>query len=150
MKKIKLSGRHGGHSIVDDEDFNEVSKYSWYYNAGYAMAKSREYKNVLMHRIILNTPKGMETDHINGDGLDNRRCNLRICTTAQNQWNRIKRKDNNSGFKGVSLKKATNKFIARITVNKKRMYIGTFVTAKEASIAYNIHAKKYHAEFVRK
>jgi len=92
MKKIKLS--QGKVTLVDDEDFDLLSKYRWHYHTGcrceYARRstwKDGKVGTIYMHQMIINTPPGLETDHINGNKLDNRRENLRICTTRENQHN---------------------------------------------------------------
>lgn len=102
-KKIKLT--QGKHAIVDDEDFERLSQYKWYYHhEGYAVRNSKENMRrrlISMHRIINNTPDGKVTDHINGDKLDNRKSNLRSCTHAENARNSKLRSDSSSGMKGV-------------------------------------------------
>ncbi|MCK9370911.1 HNH endonuclease [Candidatus Dojkabacteria bacterium] len=97
MKQIslgQLSGK-GKFVIVDNEDFEYLNQFKWYIKFSgqneYAIRHKR-YDETLMHRLIINTPKGMETDHINHNGLDNRRVNLRIVTTSQNQRN-LRKKD---------------------------------------------------------
>ncbi|HCC05019.1 TPA: Fis family transcriptional regulator [Patescibacteria group bacterium] len=110
---------------------------------------TREQKRTSMHLQIMNTPKGMQTDHINGHGLDNRRCNLRICTTKENQWNTKKQCNNTSGFKGVSLDKSAKKekWRAFINVSGKSINLGYHNTAEEAYKAYCEACVKYHGEF---
>jgi len=86
-----------------------------------------------MHRFILkNIPKGLEVDHINHNGLDNRRCNIRIVTSAQNKWNSRFA----SSFKGARFHKDTKKWEASIRHNGKRIYLGSYKTIKEANSAY--------------
>lgn len=98
MKKIKLT--QGKYALVDDDDFEELNKYKWcYIGCGYAVrsvGKRLHQKTVYMHRVIMNTPKGYETDHINHDRLDNRKCNLKVCTPCENQRNQPK--PNKHGF----------------------------------------------------
>lgn len=92
MKYIPLSGLAGKglRAIVDDEDYAELSKRKWYLDrGGYAIAGARE-KQAVMHRVVAKTPRGMITDHINHDKLDNRKSNLRICDRATNNQNRAK------------------------------------------------------------
>jgi len=88
-------------------------------------------------------------DHKNGNGLDNRKFNLRICTRSQNQQNKKKPISNTSGFKGVAWSKAANKWCAYIAVNKERIHLGLFVDPKEAARAYDTAARKFFGEFAR-
>ena len=88
-----------------------------------------------------------EVDHRNGNKLDNRKSNLRICSRSENQMNRGKQKNNTSGFKGVSQIKMNQKWVAYIKVNYKRIYIGCFLKKVDAARAYNMAALKYHGEF---
>jgi hypothetical protein len=101
-----------------------------------------------MHRFITNAPPGTEVDHKNHDTLDNRDCNLRVCTKAQNQWNAKPRKDNVTGYKGVAWHKATQKWVAHIKANGIKHHLGLFKTIREAVIAWNEAALKYHGEYV--
>lgn len=150
MKTIQLT--QGMVAIVDDEDFHLVVRYKWHYAEGYARTDLKgsdgKYRSVSMHRMILNTPKGMETDHINGDRLDNRRENIRVCTKAQNLRNVAKRTNNSSGMKGV-YKSRNEKWVAQIRLNGKSYYLGIFSEKVEAAMAYNEAAKKFHGEFAR-
>jgi hypothetical protein len=98
--------------------------------------------------LILNTPDGMETDHINHDGLDNRRVNLRSCTQAENQHNQQPRKKAKSSvFKGVCYSKNGDKWQSYITVNRKIINIGYFLSEIKAALAYDEAARKYYGEF---
>jgi hypothetical protein len=94
-------------------------------------------------------PKGKEVDHINGDSLDNRRKNLRICTHSENCQNRKKRLDNTSGFKGVYWSKRSNKWVANIQIKSKRIYLGGFISKIKAAEAYQKANIKYHGKFSR-
>jgi len=96
----------------------------------------------------MDTPKGMDTDHINGNGLDNRRSNLRVCTRAQNALNTGAYSNNKSGFKGVSLDyKYKVKWRADIQVNGKQIFLGYFDTKELAYQAYVEACTKHHKEF---
>jgi hypothetical protein len=105
---------------------------------------------IYMHRLLANTPDGMITDHINGDKLDNRRDNLRPCTKSQNAMNTGIRKDNRSGYKGVhhNNPKANSKlWKSEIKYNGKRIFLGYFDDAHEASKVYQSACAKYHGHF---
>ena len=88
-------------------------------------------------------------DHINGDKTDNRLCNLREATNTQNCGNMRLRRDNVSGFKGVSYRKRGGRYMARIVIDRKTIYLGTFLTAQEAHAAYLMAAKEHFKEFAR-
>lgn len=100
-----------------------------------------------MHKIILQTKKGFDIDHINGNKLDNRRCNLRQASRTQNILNRPMQTNNKTGFKGVHYDRSRCKFKADIGINGKSKFIGRFNTAIEAAKAYNEMAKKHYGEF---
>jgi len=105
----------------------------------------------LLHRIIMSPPDNLQIDHINKNTLDNRRCNLRVCTNSENQMNRGKTRSNTSGYKGVNLekKKQRKKYRARITANKTTHYLGNFEKPADAGKAYKEAAKVHHGEYVR-
>lgn len=152
MKIIKL--RTGENVLVDDYDFEWLSQWKWYCNAnGYAYRRSEaggKRKNVMMHRLILNVPKGYETDHINRNKLDNQRANLRIATRSQNRANSRTRKRVNK-YKGAYKTKINGNdyYQAQLTHNKKTIHIGYFKTAIEAARAYDKKAKEIFGEFAR-
>ena len=100
-----------------------------------------------MHRFILGFPTA-HVDHVNGDGLDNRRSNLRLCTHAQNVCG-VRQVTNKTGLVGVSLAKTTGKFLAYIHKDRKSRYLGTFPTAQLAAQAYNAAALQLFGEFAR-
>jgi hypothetical protein len=144
MKQIELHG--GQFAIVDDKDFNELNKYKWYVSHGYVTRKDNG-KAIFMHRVIMNTPEGMHTDHINHNKLDNRRENLRIVTNQQNQQNRKKEYISSSKYKGVSWDKNLELWRANIKVDGKNIIIGRYTSEEAAGLAYNIYAIKYFGEF---
>ena len=149
-KSIPLT--QGKFAIIDDDDYERISKHKWTFaNAGYAYRKSPRPnpKALLMHRVVIRAKTGQEVDHINGDRLDNRKENLRFCTSSQNKANMKLRKDNTSGYKGVSLDKRDNVFQAYINVSGKRFSLGRHETAIEAAKVYNEAAKKYFGEYSR-
>jgi hypothetical protein len=147
MKTIELT--QGQVAIVDDEDYEVLNRYNWYArnskNTHYAVRVIWGEGTVYMHRFILTPSAEQQVDHINGNGLDNRRENLRICTRSQNQHNRKKGQRNSSGFKGVS--KKGNKWQANIGRDRKQIYLGIFDTPDAAHEAYVKAAKDIHGEF---
>lgn len=153
-KKIKLT--QGKVALVDDEDFGRVSCNRWYANwAGksfYAvrgMTTGNKRTALLLHRFILNPPRTMEVDHINGDGLDCRKANMRICTHAENMRNSTVQSNNKCGFKGVYFDASKGCWVAEISHNRKRIRLGRFKTSHEAALAYDVKAKELHGKFAR-
>lgn len=141
MKIIKLS--RNKEALVDDDDYERLNQLTWNCNSkGYAVRQS------YLHNEIIKAPKGLVVDHINGNPLDNRKCNLRIATKSQNKINSKKYTGNRtSKYKGVHYNKRDNIWLARIGINRKRIYLGSFKTEKEAALAYNEAALIYHKEF---
>lgn len=151
MKTIPLSKNK--HAIVDDEDFEWLSKLKWHSTTD---SKSRTAytlnKKVRMHKEIairhgLVSDRGQLLDHIDGNGLNNQKSNLRLATISQNQANKTKYKNNTSGYKGVDLIK--NRWRACIQINKKQTYLGLFKTPTEAAAAYNNKAIELYGEYAR-
>lgn len=149
---IKLT--QGYEAIIDDEYANQ-SLHKWYaakFKQSCVYAVRHDPKNhdrlIKLHREIIGAKVGEITDHVNGDTLDNRRSNLRVCTVKDNSRNRGLQKNNRSGFKGI-YRTVNGNYRAQIHVNKKRIVLGHFKTAVAASRAYNIAAKKYFGEFAR-
>ena len=154
-KYIKLT--QGKVAIVDDEDFELISQYKWYpmdhHNNFYARAnvyKNKKRTQIKMHRLIMNVinPK-VQIDHIDRDGLNNQKSNLRICTNSQNHMNEKKRKNCSSRFKGVSWHKRCKKWMAKIKTEDKQKHLGYFNNEKDAAKAYDAAAKKYFGKFAR-
>jgi hypothetical protein len=145
MREIPLT--KGYVAIVDDEDYERVmAAGKWHYSSGYAV---RDHSRMRMHRFIMGLVfgDGKNVDHINGNGLDNRRCNLRICTMSQNQGNRGVNKNNATRYKGVSFDHINNKYMARITIHGRTVHLGRFVYAIDAACAYDRAAREYFGEF---
>lgn len=149
---IEISG--GAEVKLDSVDVDLVSGFKWsaQKNRGTQYAQSTVNhesgrRNIMMHRLIMSAPKGMQVDHINGDGLDNRRSNLRLVTNSQNSYNRGVAKNNVSGFKGVGFHKKSGKWQARIAVDRKRKHIGLYDTPEQAAEAYEAESKKLHGVY---
>ena len=102
-----------------------------------------------MHRVIAGTPDGMETDHRDGDTLNNLPDNLRNCTNIQNQCNRGKQANNKSGFKGVTWYKRSKIWRVQIKVYGKVIHLGYYLIPEQAARAYDKAAKKYFGEFAK-
>ena len=150
MKEIPLTC--GKVALVDDEDYEWLIKYVWSYTSnGYVVDGGRfaHGKGTLMHRAIMKPGKMQVIDHINGNPLDNRKCNLRICIQKQNAQNRVGVKRNTSGHKGVFWKQDHKKWCACININSKRKYLGYFNNSLDAAIAYDQAALKYFGEYAR-
>lgn len=152
MKEIKLN--KGFIALVDDDDFDELSKFTWFVEAqGYAVTKVWKgvcaWEKLKMHRFVMKRCKGdgIQVDHINGLKLDNRKSNLRNCTNTENCRNRSATKKNSTGLKGVSFRSSNKKWVAQICVNYKRIYLGQFETPQDAHEAYKKAAIKMHGEF---
>lgn len=156
MKSIPLT--QGKFCLVSDDDYEELSKYKWYYKTW----KGREYaervinlggkfKNTPMHRIIVGAKPGEEVDHRDGNGLNNCRENLRVCTHLENIRNQKKRINNTSGYKGVIFEKQqTHKpWRARIKIRGKDIHLGLFARKEDAAKAYDKAALKFFGEFAR-
>ncbi len=143
-------------TLLDNADFDLLCKDNWFAFQGnnnilYVRRNNNtgnKINNVLLlHRIIMNAPAHLFVDHINGDGLDNQRDNLRLCTKAQNNRHRDKGINNTSGYKGVGFKKERGRYYAQIVCDYKHTFLGYFDTAKEAAKAYNDAALELHGEF---
>lgn len=155
MKKISLT--QGKFAIVDNNDFEWLSEWNWYFHKGYAYRskwiggtrKKPKVTTFTMSREILQPGKNEQVDHINGNPLDNRRKNLRICLPANNAINRKLNSNNKSGHKGVNWSDKNKKWEAQIQFHKKKMWLGYFITKEEAALAYNQAAIKYFGEFAR-
>ena len=131
-----------------------VEQYTWWVHKGkttlYARANTIGKSKVYLHRLLMGvSDPTIIADHINGNGLDNRRCNLRLCTTAENSRNQCVRKNNTSTAKGVSWYKHSGKWRAYIVINYKQKHLGYFDTVAQAEQAYIDAAQKYFGEFTR-
>lgn len=135
--------------MVDDEDFDWLNQYYWHVDKEKTVASHMGItgKRFLIHRLIMNAPDDMEVDHIDGNRLNNQKSNLRLATSSQNKINRGPRKDNKSGYKGVSWHKQQNKWTARIKANGKYQYLGLYKNIEKAVEAYNQAALKFQGSY---
>ncbi|MCJ7777106.1 MAG: HNH endonuclease [Sedimentisphaerales bacterium] len=144
-------------AILDPQDYYSFGNFKWslggngkkFYATRGVKNENGEIKIVRLHRQIIEAPDGLLVDHRNGNGLDNRRTNLRIATQSQNMQNRQKRKNSTSRFIGVWLVKDKDLWESRITYQGKRIWLGRFKSETDAARAYDNAARKYHGEFAR-
>jgi hypothetical protein len=137
-------------AIVDAEDYEELSKHKWHTNKSHKSeyaARKPGRKHISMHRLLLNAPPGLLVDHRDGNGLNNRKSNLRLCTHQENTYNQRPRRGGTSRFKGVYWHKTEKKYTARIRKNGKRYSLGYFHDEIEAAVAYGIKAMEFFGEF---
>lgn len=148
IKVIELT--KGGYALVDEDDYEYLNQYKWRREDNHQQQyAARTYINergvkstIRMHQVV----SGYDmTDHINGDGLDNRKDNLRPCDYNQNVWNRSKPSNNTTGYKGVS--RRGNRYVSGITHSGKSIYLGSFGTPIEAAKAYDTAARIYFGEY---
>jgi hypothetical protein len=152
MKEIPLT--QGKVALVDDDDFAYLSQFKWYaqknFNTFYAQrhvrVNGRQY-HISMHRVVACTSVGMHTDHIDGNGLNNTKANLRSCTNRENHYNTARPITATLPYKGIS--RANSKWRASLQVDRKLVYIGVFPTMEEAARAYDRRAKELWGEYAR-
>jgi hypothetical protein len=152
----------GNSVLIDEEDYKKIKNKKWsvntvskgncekkYLRTGIYNSKNKNTDHISLHRFIMGVKNGEYVDHINGNTFDNRKCNLRICTNAENAANSKKNIKNTSGYKGVSWDKSKNKWSAFITFNYKHIFIGRYENKKIAYINYCLAAIKYFGKFAR-
>jgi len=131
-------------ALVDKEDFEKLNKHKWYamfdrfnwYAVRCEIKINDKRKQIRMHREIMKPDKNMEIDHIDRDGLNNQKKNLRICNHRQNSLNRKIRKDNTSGLRNINWNKRQRKWVVRIIKNGKRINVGVFNSKEKAYEVY--------------
>lgn len=153
MERISLT--QNKFALVDDEDYDFLMQYNWYLH----ISDGKEYaarsikipkrKIIYMHRFIITVSDKSYVDHIDGDGLNNKRSNLREVSNAQNQMNTKSRNGTTSQYKGVSWNKKCGSWVAFIRIKKIHTYIGKFQIEEDAAKAYNHRAQKEFGEFAR-
>ena len=150
---VEIPLTQGKTALIDKVDVSLVAPHKWFackYQCTY-YAKRNVWTNgrgttVFMHRTILDAKKGENTDHINGDGLDNRRSNIRVCTSAENARNKHSRRGK-SKYKGVSWFKRDKKWVTHIKANGKSINLGYSFNEIDAAKTYDKAAIKYFGEF---
>jgi hypothetical protein len=155
MKEIKLT--QGKVAIVDDDDYERLSQFKWHARKRektyYAMRSlpigNGKYLRVRMHRDILNVSEDTQIDHIDRNGLNNQKSNLRPCDHAENQWNTDAPITNTSGVKGVSWDKTNRKWLVQLHCRNKKIHLGRHPDKEEAVKIYDNAAKEHFGEFAR-
>ncbi len=150
MKQIKLS--QGKFALVDDGDYSFLSQWKWCAKEGnntfYAVRTDCITGRIIrMHRVLLDVPNGIYADHVDMNGLNNQRLNIRLCTKSQNNCNRGTQSNNTSGYKGVNWHKKSKLFQVNIAYKNKQIYLGCYKSKHEAAKAYNKKALELHGEF---
>lgn len=164
VREIQLGGHKktaknlGFIAVVDDDDYERISKYKW----SLSIRKTRMYamrsegprgnnKKYYMHREIINIEEGMDVDHINGNGLDNRKENLRVVSRQDNLRNMRNIRGGSSKYKGVYLysERLRKPWMAMIRINKRGKYLGYYKTEEEAALAYNKAAIEHFGEMAK-
>jgi hypothetical protein len=148
---IEIPLTQGKVALIDDEDFERVSQFKWHAlkrPAGKFYAEGKvNGRKIRLHRFLMDAPTDMEVDHIDNDGLNCQRYNMRLATHAENGKNRSMGRDNTSGFKGVHFARRYGKYQVRIVADGIRYHIGYFDNPVEAARAYDAAARKLHGDF---
>lgn len=141
----------GEKSTVDYKEYKNISSFKWcctlHGGKKYATRNSKGNRTIYLHRQIMDFPVGLVVDHINGDTLDNRRTNLRICTQKENIRNSKMFNTNTSGYRGVTFRKDRGKWASQIMINDKHISLGMYLDKKKAAKAYNTKSKELFGEF---
>jgi hypothetical protein len=158
LAESQIALGNGRVAIISAEDAPFVQGISWCwcptdregrgYVSGWPLAQGAT-RRVYLHRLIAKAGSGDVVDHVNGNTLDNRRQNLRLCSPSQNQANRLAGRNNTSGAKGVHWVEQGRCWRAQITINRKKHSLGRFSTVEEASAAYARAAEKAFGEFAK-
>jgi hypothetical protein len=140
----------GKFAIVDAEDYDWLVQYKWHcrkFNNNFYAFRQEHNKTISMHRVIINAPKEMLVDHIDCNGLNNRKSNLRLCTYAQNACNRRPKPNSSSKYKGISFHRRDKKWEAQINHNGKSKYLGRYDIEIDAALTYDRKAEQLFGQF---
>jgi hypothetical protein len=153
---IRIDLTQGQFTIVDREIYDRITAMRWFaarardafyaHHTGYDAGQNI---TVRMHRVVAFAPPGIFVDHINGDTLDNRAANLRLCTAGENSRNSIKKRPAKSRYKGVSISNTGNRWVTNIHHDGKLHFVGSFIFEIDAAAAYDREARKHFGEFAR-
>lgn len=149
---IEVPLTRGQIAVIDDADAELVRSHTWHAVCPKGHWYAAATDGTLMHRLLLDAPPGMAVDHRDGDGLHNRRHNLRLCAPVENNRNARRRRDNRSGYKGVSRyrgHRVRGAWVAGIRVNGRRIHLGYRDTPEEAALLYDAAARRYFGAFAR-
>lgn len=152
VKLFRFSKKFGVYKItVDDADVGVLLSGAWILlrNRSSRVLYARRPSGPLMHRLIAGASPDEFVDHVDGNGLNNCRANLRVATKQENSRNRAASASNPSGFKGVTWNKQDRRFRAKTMLGGRYYYLGSFTTAEAAARAYDTFAKEHHGEFAR-
>lgn len=159
MKRVEIALTQGLYAIVFERDYKSLSQFNWYAQKshdGHTFYAMRSVKNprppprqkaIIMHRVILNAPEGVQVDHIDHNGLNNCRDNIRLATSWQNKGNTKLTRANTSGYIGVTWHKRDRRWQAMIKINGKSEYLGGFDDIIEAAEAHDEAALEELGEF---
>ena len=156
---IEIELTQGKVALIDDEDWSLIKDYRWradkkgrtYYAVAYVRGSGKKnYRQIYMHTLIMTPKDGEEVDHVDSNGCNNQKYNLRVCSGEQNKRNKQKQQGNyTSKFKGVYWFKRANKWRAQINVANKSIHLGYFLEENDAAKAYNIAALRYFGKFAK-
>lgn len=157
VTKIIINSKKYGlkHVLVDTDNIERIKQYTWFLkpttqeNKFYVQTKINK-KNVYLHRFLTDCPNGLMVDHQNGNAFDNKICNLKICTSKENQENRLNSQKNNksSGIRGITWHKKTNKWQVKICHNYKHFHIGLYSKIQDAEQAAINARREYFTNYI--
>lgn len=154
MKEIVLSGGKLV-TLVDADSYESLIQWNWCFDGRYVYrrqhlkmeSEKQKYQKIYLHKLVNNTPERLDTDHINSNKLDNRRCNLRSATRSQNNANQRKRENLSSKYKGVCWDKRLSKWKAEIKIHGKKKHLGVFISEEDAAAAYDAAARELFSDY---